>query len=521
MHSAMHTTGVTSQRVAPRAGVVGAAVVGVTVLASAGLLLATASPLVAMIPPVLVVIAYAIAMLPARVLLFSILGLVMLADISPGRLPDEIEMWHSPVYPLQLLLAENLNKLTGIDPLRISGFELFVIGLIGLVGLRALAGDRTDALGRVAAARPLILALTVSFGAVVALEAWGIARGGDVRQSLWQFRQILWMPVLALLLCATMRGVRDAVLFAGIAVTVSCLKILIGAYYYFGIARPLGVVPATVTSHADTVLFVVPMAVWLAAASQRPTVRRTILACLLTGWTLFGVVINNRRTAYLTLVALAVMFYATLPRRARRALTRAGLLALPVVILYVAVGANRTGTLFLPAAKLMSVVTQKDGSSLTRDIENYNLITTLHGNPFVGTGWGHPYVEAVHAYDISRAFSQYRFIAHNSVLWMWSIGGMIGFTLMWLPIVTGVFLAARARAFATSPVERAVAYGALATFVAFILQAWADMGTQSWTTEGMLAVALAASGQLAVSTGAWPQRTRLIGASVPGGEVPG
>ncbi len=502
---------------APREGAdhVLVAVVGGTVAVSAGVLLTTANPLLAAVPALLVTAAYAVATLPVRVPLFAALALAMLADVTPSRLPNDTEVWHSPVYPLQLLLVENLNKLVGVEAARVSGLELLALVLVALAAVRALAGDRTDAAGRVPAARPLVLTLVLNVAAVLAMELWGVARGGDVRQSLWQFRQLLWMPVLAMLLCATMRGARDAALFAGIAAAVSCTKILIGAYYYFRVARPLGIVPATVTSHADSVLFVVSLAVWLAAAYYRPSVRHYIVAGALTAWTLFGLVINNRRTAYVTLLGAAVMFYATLPRRARRSVTLAGLAALPVVGLYVAVGRNRTGSLFAPAAKLMSVATQKDASSQTRDIENYNLLTTLRRNPLVGSGWGHEYVEVVHADDISKYFPQYRYIAHNSVLWMWSIGGLLGFTLLWLPIATGVFLAARARAFAASPLDRAVAYGALATFVAFLIQAWADMGTQSWTTQGMLAVALAASGQLAVSTGAWPQRTRLFGASAP------
>ena len=497
------------------AGTGAVTLVGVTVAGSTALLLVTANPFVALVPLALVAVGYAVLALPARVPLFAALALAMLADIAPGQLTDDVEAWRPPVYPLQLLLTDNLNKLLGVDAARIAGFELIALILVALVALRAFAGDRTDAAGRVAPARPLVVALALSFTAVLALEGWGIARGGDLRQSLWQFRQLLWMPLLAMLLSATMRGARDAAVFAGLATAVSCLKILIGAYFYFVIARPLNVVPPTVTSHADSVLFVVSLAVWLAAAYERPSVQRIAFAGALAAWTLFGLIINNRRTAYLTLLAAAAVFFATLPRRARRTLALAGLAVLPVLGLYVAVGRNRTGSLFVPAAKLMSVVTQKDASSLTRDIENYNLITTLHGNPVLGSGWGHEYVEVVHAYDIAKVFPQYRYVAHNSVLWLWSIGGLVGFTLLWLPIAIGVFLAARARRYATTPLERTVAYGALAMFVAFVIQAWADMGTQSWTTQGMLAVALAVSGQLAVRTGAWPQRTRLVGASTP------
>jgi hypothetical protein len=240
-----------------------------------------------------------------------------------------------------------------------------------------------------------------------------------------------------------------------------------------------------------------------------------------TAWTLFGLVINNRRTAYVTLAAAALTFYAVLPRRTRRMLLRLALCALPFGVLYLGVGSRRPTGLFAPAGMVMSVLTQKDASSQTRDIENYNLLVTLKQNPLVGSGWGHEYVEVTRAYDISSVFAQYRYIAHNSVLWLWSIGGLVGFTLLWLPLVVGAFLAARAHAFATGPRERAVAYAALATYAAFVIQAWADMGTQSWTTQGLLAVALAASGKLAVHTGAWPQGTRLFGTSVPGASVPG
>lgn len=491
------------------------AVVGGTVALAVALLLATANPLLALLPPAVVAVAYGVAQLPVRVPLYATLALAVLSDITPSRLPDEVA-WRAPVYPLQLLLTENLNKLLGVEAAKVSGAELIVLGLIVLAALRAVAGDRTDAAGRVPVPRPLVALLALALLAVLALEVWGIARGGDVRQSLWQFRLLLALPLMALLACAALRGARDAATFAAVITVVSCLKIAIAVYYYLAFARPLGVMPATATSHADSVLFVVTMAGWAAAAYYRPSAGRVVFASGLAVWTFVGLVLNNRRTAYVTLAAEAVLFYALLPRRTRRRLLRLALYAAPVVALYLAAGRNHTTGVFAPAGKIMSVVTQDDASSKTRDIENYNLINTLKRSPVIGSGWGHEYVELVRAFDISTVFAQYRYIAHNSVLWLWSIGGLVGFTLLWLPLAAGVFFAARAHAFAATPLERSVAYGALATYVAFAIQAWADMGTQSWTTQGMLAVALAASGKLAVGTGAWPQRTRLLGVPAPG-----
>ena len=93
-------------------------------------------------------------------------------------------------------------------------------------------------------------------------------------------------------------------------------------------------------------------------------------------------------------------------------------------------------------------------SSRTRDIENYNLIQTIKPNPLIGTGWGHEYREMNRAYNISQIFAQYRYIAHNSILWLLSIGGVVGFALVWMQIVVGVFLSTRSYRFAREAHER-------------------------------------------------------------------
>lgn len=503
---------------APRARALpGAAValVAGTVAAALALLAATADPRVALAPVAVVALAWAVLRLPVRVPLVAALALAMLADIAPGRADAAGAEWQPPTLVLQRLLTDNLNKLVPVEALRVSGLEVVLVGLIGLAALRALAGDRTDARGRGPMAAPMVAALLLTLATVVALEGWGLARGGDARQSLWQFRNVLWMPALALLAAAALRGVADARRLAVVVTVVSCVKVGIGAWYYLAVARPAGVAPAFVTSHADSVLFVVVLVGWLAAAWHRPTVGRVAAALGVGAWTMLGLVINNRRTAYVTLAATVALFYALLPPRTQRRLLRLALYALPVAALYLLAGRHRATGVFAPAAMVWSVTQQKDGSSITRDIENHNLLVTLRRSPVVGSGWGHEYVEQVKGDDISKFFPQYRYIAHNSVLWLWSIGGLVGFTLLWMPLVVGTFLAARSHHLARTPLERTAAYLALATFVAFVVQAWSDMGTQSWTTQGLLAVALATSAKLAHATGAWPAGTPLLGLARP------
>jgi hypothetical protein len=162
---------------------------------------------------------------------------------------------------------------------------------------------------------------------------------------------------------------------------------------------------------------------------------------------------------------------------------------------------------------VLSVLQQKDASSATRDIENYNLLQTLKGNKLLGSGWGHEYKEVSKAYDISKFFAQYKYIAHNNVLWLWTIGGPVGFTFIWLPLVLGFFFARRSYLFAASPMDRAAALAVLGVLVSFVIEAWGDMGTQSMNCTMLAAAAIAVSGKLATATGAWPSGIRLFGVS--------
>src|SRR4029079_5260251 len=79
-----------------------------------------------------------------------------------------------------------------------------------------------------------------------------------------------------------------------------------------------------------------------------------------------------------------------------------GALALsPILALYVSIGKNSSSFVFAPAAMIHSALSGEYSSDITREIENYNLIVTLKENRFLGPGFGHEYVEAVKADDIS------------------------------------------------------------------------------------------------------------------------
>ena len=485
---------------------------GTLLLLSGAVLVATGKPALAGLPPVLACAIYLLGRLPLRYPLYAFTGIWIASDMLPRPLSLEGgATWKTPLYPINAFLGSNLDSLFGVSLLRFSGTEALIGLMLVIMGVRWLSGSTIDGVGRVAMPRVLQSVLVVAFLTIVGMELRGLASGGDFRQSLWQFRQLLWLPVITLLFARVLRGPRDLAP-VGWALTIgTVVKISIGLYYLHYVASPLGLTVDVMTCHEDSVLFVTVLMLWLVACAHAPSTKRVAATMFVCTYVLVGIAANDRRLAYVSLAGSLALFYVLLRGRVRRRITLILLCALPVVALYLVAGRNRSTGIFKPASLILSVVQQKDGSSKTRDIENFNLLQTLKPHQLIGSGWGHEYDEQVKADDISTLFPQYRYIAHNSVLWLWSIGGLVGFTLLWLPLVVSVFLARRGYAFARSSMERTVAITALVVMVCFVNQAWGDMGTQGQTCIILLAWAIAGAGNLAVVTGAFPMDITLWG----------
>lgn len=489
------------------------AVVGLiagTALTSAAILFLTGSPWLAALPVLVTVAVYAFWTRPLRQTALVYLGLVLIISIPGRQIPGSTtEYWYSPLYPIWRLLFDNLNSVTGIASLRFSGAELLNVLMLLLILVRTLRGVRTDSAGRQPAAKVLYVFLVISFLTVIGMEAWGLMRGGDFKQSLWQFRHLFWLPVMTAVFAYCLRGPRDLLAVAVVATVAACLKIAIGLYYLSTVAWPAQFVPESVTGHDDSVLFASVVFFWCAVWAHRPTSRvfaRMLLPC---AWVVMGMVWNNRRTVYISLLASLFMLYLVLSGPLKRRLTRGLLLSTPLLVAYLLAGRNHHNGIFKPAAAVMSVSKEQDASTKTRAVENYNLIQTLRPNLLLGTGWGHEYREISKAYDISQYFAQYRYIAHNSILWLLSIGGVLGFGFVWIPVVVAMFLGARSYRFARTPSDKTAAATILAVLICYSLQAWGDMGTQSFSISMLVAWAMAASGKLAHSTRAWPAEVRL------------
>jgi hypothetical protein len=271
---------------------------------------------------------------------------------------------------------------------------------------------------------------------------------------------------------------------------------LAGIWFYFAIARPSGVRPEYSMTHSDSVLIVVAAIIAIAALVEQPNIHHLVLNVVTQPVFALGLIVNDRRLAFVMLGGGAVALILVGPPALKALLRRSLIVVVPIALLYVAVGWNSNAGAFRPVGVLKSLTSQTDTSSKTRDIENYNLIKTLEANPLVGSGFGHEYRERVQAYRVDQVFEQYRYIAHNSVLWLLSLAGWIGFTLLWAVFPVGVAIALNAHRNSTRTVDRITTLATVVAILSFLLQAWGDMGLQSWMATIVTTALMGASGAL-------------------------
>ncbi len=486
----------------------GAPLALVAMLGAAGMLaLFVTGEAVAMFGAALALAAlYAVTRLPVRTTLLLVAFLALALD-NPHERPGA-GIWKGPFAPLGQLFYEGLHHTVPFPVLRFSGLEA-VLGLLCLlIAWRRATGRNLDGPSP-QMPTPLSCALSISAVALAVLELWGLSRGGDLQQSAFQFRKLFAVPVAAYLFQHALRGEQDIRALGRVVVGASLVKSVEAAYVYYVLCVPKGILPPYVTTHSDTVLFALAIVIVVARWWEQPSGSNLARVLLVSPVVTLGVVLNDRRLAYVTLAACLLAIFLLSPwKGAKRFVARAAIMGMPLVVAYFAVGWTSASAVFAPVRTLRSVLvtdtgSEEDASTEFRDLENFNLVQTWMKAPLVGTGFGHQYDEVIRLPDISRLMPTYRFQPHNGVLWLWTIGGVIGFTAVWLYLGVAAFFAARAYHRAASPDARAAMLASISAVIAYANQAFGDMGTQSYTSVFTIAPAVVLAGKVAMLVGAW------------------
>lgn len=429
--------------------------------------------------------------------------LVLIAELK-GTLYEG--KWSTPLEVLGTILLEPLLKFPTI---------YIIAGVVAFLNRDKISKNQ---------ARPIPRFIRVTLLTTLGLWVWGVVTGGNAYQTIWQLHGFIAMFVFAFMLMATMttpadfRAIGKAIVFAGM------FRAGMAFIFFFYVLKTLNISVGDigsgfcVTTHNDTTLFVTGIVIMIAWALETRTWKAALKTFAVFMWLAVAIQINNRRLAWVSLIASFAILYAMLPKgRIRRSINKAGMVMVPVIAMYVAVGWGRTEGIFKPVGSLSTMFGKKeDASSETRNIENYNLIQTLKPNPVLGTGWGHEYNEVSVAYSIKEIFPQYRFIPHNSVLGLLAFTGYLGFAGTWMIFPVVVYLASRTLKVATGPVERVACVVAIAEVAIFTNQGYGDMGLSATTCTMIMACGMAAVGRFAKTTGAWPSGAP----SLPAPEAP-
>jgi hypothetical protein len=328
---------------------------------------------------------------------------------------------------------------------------------------------------------------------VVALCVNGIRRGGDAQMAKIQVQTFLQVLLMAYLLATSLRGARDYRILGRLIVAAACSKALMACWVWLTILQTR----TYRTNHGDSMLFSCATVILLVLCYEQPTRRNVQLCAAVLPLVVVGMLANNRRIVWVEVLATLIMLFVLSRRtRIKATLSRIMLCAVPFAALYGVVGWNSGAEIFAPVHTLRSVGDADiDGSTLYRDIENYNLLATLRQNPLTGVGFGQPYVTVVQNADISF-FKEWLFMPHNSILGLWGVGGVVGFTGLFAVVVAGVFLSARRYFESGFAVERAAAFTAFATLVIYLIQSWGDIGFSEMRSIFLVGPALAIAGQL-------------------------
>ena len=396
--------------------------------------------------------------------------------------------------PLKLIHGLLLAPL----PIKIRVFDVLMVALL------LYATTKKDSKGpRV---RPMRAAMFLAVGSITMMFAYGIARGGDVRAASWQVYLMLSAVLAAFTFAAVCRTAEHFLVFARAILAAGIYRAVMELIFYVGWVRGSSTfIPPHLTTHDDTVLWVVCISLLLVNLVESRNRKALLWAVGLLPLYLVAVQLNNRRLAWVSLVFALIVFYAALrPSRTKRRIFVFAAAMVPVLGLYVAIGWGRTERFFKPLKALETVSTKEDDSTKARNVENLGLIATSNAfGSIAGPGWGHKYIEVSSKYSIAEFFELWPYVPHNSILGIFAFTGYLGFLGYWMMFPTAMFLHARTARHAKQSIERAVGIAGLAQITVCLNQMYGDMGTFSPTTMYVLATSFAAAMRVPIEAGVW------------------
>jgi hypothetical protein len=379
----------------------------------------------------------------------------------------------------------------------LDGFIL--VGLFSLMGKKAFRTERVKQLDNMA------------WLAVASMIIWGIYgyfRGGDAMQMRLQLHTYVMTMVSCVFFAGIYRTAEDFLKVGKIIVQAALFRCVVGAAFLFFKGRDPSVHWETMLDHGDTLLFCTAFMIVTADALHTRTRKSTGRAIGLVLVLLWGIQMNNRRLAWVSLIGSLIVLYFLVAvglGLAKKRLHKVISTVVPILGIYVFVGWGRTEKIFKPVQSFATMSGEKkDLSTMSRTLENLGLAKTLESAPILGTGFGHEYIEISDALAPKKSYPMYKFDPHNSLVGLEAFMGGLGFYLVWLVYPMMVYYGTRAYRASRDPATQTIAACAIAEVIIQANQMFGDIGINATEALVLVPLAYAASSRLAVATGAAP-----------------
>jgi O-antigen ligase len=476
--------------------------VGLSTLAAG--VLSGGDVVITLAPVVTATLVYVLLRAPLRWSTTALVFLLLSLEVTG----DAEGFWSTPLIHLGDLLSDISGSLTGV---KMAGFEVVAILLLMVAARRRMAGSTLDGSpGQVPSAIRDTMAIYLAGFAYASLLSLATGRG----LPLWKVRYLLHVPFLFLLFHSAYRRTADLRPVAVAVVAAAQVKALLAAYVQLVAAPELTGGPlAYATNHGDSVLFAVAILIVVAAAAEEANGRALLRMALLIPLPLWAMALNRRRIAWGMIEAsLLVMFLLSRWRPWKKRLVAVLVAGAPLLVVYLAAGWNSDGTgIFGPVHKVRTMLDSSvDSSTYWREIESWNIASSLRQAPLVGLGLGGEYTEFMQNADISIGYPDYRRWPHNTVLGQLLFLGVPGFAATWMLNLITLYLAARAYRRAATPYARGAALVSVGAIVSCCFMAWGDTGVHFVQHKLAAALSLTAAAKLALETGAWPNPARRL-----------
>jgi hypothetical protein len=397
----------------------------------------------------------------------------------------------------------------GLTPLEL----LVMTCALGVLARRVFVNDTRLAFGA------LMLPLLVLTALIAWAVAFGLSQGGDRTAATWETRglfMLLPLYFVAVNVIRTRADVRLLSVALGVALFIACFETLYRHFTYIRGSYALGTVNDLAFAHEVSV-FAAALAFYLLTQclwSSSPW--RTVLCGLLAIIPVSALIVTHRRAGMIALDASLILLALTLLRTDLRRFLVIVPLAIIVIAGLLAVTWHQPGGLGQPARAFQSAIGTSEraedvSSDEYREREADNVRANILARPVQGIGFGREYYFPNELPDLSSFWPLFRYLPHNSMLWVWMKGGVAAFVALLFLFALAMNRSAQLFITLSDPSLRTVALSAGACVLMFGVFAYTDLGLATPAAVFFFGLTLGMIGAL----GRFPQTQPLAPEGTP------